>query len=410
MKPKTMIEKIIAKHTKDYNPDIVWMDIDVRSARDFGGPNVIKNYEAEYGETKLDDISKTFFTFDCCVPANSIQYANNQHKVRLFAKKNNIKLYDVDAGIGSHVMIDEQIAYPGSTVVGTDSHLNILGAIGAFGQGMGDVDIAYIFKSGKTWFQVPKSMRINITGKRPENVSAKDITLYVLKHLGSSGGLGLAIEFYGDVLDSFNLSERITLCSMVTEMAGIIGFIVPNQEIMNKFSNKKFNLNDIKAAADAEYVKELNIDISNLKPQMSLPGSPADVVDVASGDSVRIDSVFLGSCTNGRYEDIKSFAQIIKGHHVAESVMVKIVPSTAAVFSKILKEGIMNDLIDAGCIVSNPGCGGCASGQIGMTGEKEVALSTSNRNFKGKQGMGEIYLVSPETAAFSSLEGRICTK
>ncbi len=201
----TIIEKILKLHSsEEVKPGkIIWIDIDVRSARDFGGANVVKNFQKHFGtDERVHDNSKTFFTFDCNVPANTIPYANNQQICRDFAKEQDIKLYDVDAGIGSHVVIDEGLALPSKTVVGTDSHLNILGAVGCFGQGMGDMDIAFTYKTGKTWFEVPPTMKINLKGNVEYPATAKDIVLAMLQELGSAGALGRSVELYGKAIDN----------------------------------------------------------------------------------------------------------------------------------------------------------------------------------------------------------------
>ncbi|UCE12970.1 MAG: 3-isopropylmalate dehydratase large subunit [Candidatus Heimdallarchaeota archaeon] len=410
---KTIIEKIIADHTtEDVTPgNIVWMGIDVRSARDFGGANVVKNLEAYYpDQSKVDDPEKTFFTFDCVVPAKTIGYAENQQIARVFARNYLARknLFDVDAGIGSHVMIEKGIAVPGTTVVGTDSHLNILGAIGSFGQGMGDQDIAFAFKTGITWFEVPESMTIIIEGKPASNAFAKDVTLGVLQEIGSKGSLGKAIEFYGNTVESLDLAGRITLASMVTEMGGIIGLITPNKEVIHycqNRSNKDFAIH--KADRDAIYTESLELDFTNLEPLIALPPSPANVKPVSEVAGKPVDSVIVASCTNGRYEDLALVAKMVKGKKIHTDVMMKIVPATKEVYAQLLENGLINILFEAGAIISNPGCGGCAAGQIGMTGKGEVQVSTGNRNFAGKQGAGDTYLASPATAASTALAGEI---
>jgi 3-isopropylmalate/(R)-2-methylmalate dehydratase large subunit len=409
----TIIEKIFKNHTKDeVTPGkIVWIDIDTRSARDFGGPNVVKKLIDFYGENvKLADPDKTAFTFDCVVPANNIPYANNQHLCRTFARKKGMKLFDVDSGIGSHVAIEYGLCYPGSTYVGTDSHLNILGAVGVFGQGMGDEDIAFTFKTGKNWFEVPETMKVIFKGKPYKfPVTAKDLTLYTVKTLGSKGALGMAIEFYGEVIDNMNLFERITLSSMVTEMGGIIGFCVPNEEIVNYFKKTtgKKEIKVVEADKDANYSKVVEIDISELTPQIACPPKPDNVKNVSDVKGVFVDAVFIGSCTNGRFEDFELACKIFERYKVKDGVMVKAVPATKGVFGDLLTSGHIETLYKAGVIVSNPGCGGCASGQIGMTGKGEVQISTSNRNFRGKQGEGDTYLASPVTAAVCAVTGKI---
>jgi len=409
----TMIEKILGAHSREEAKagSIIWIDLDIRSARDFGGANVVKNFEKHYGDADPEDIGKTFFTFDCVVPANNIPYANNQHICRLFARKKGIRVYDVDAGIGSHVAIEEGLCLPGTTVVGTDSHLNILGAVGAFGQGMGDQDIAFAFKTGRTWFEVPPTMKITLKGRLPENVTPKDLTLYMVRKLGSKGALGRAVEFYGEAIDSLTLSGRITLASMATEMGAIVALIPPSQEVMDycraRVERRGVSFEVHQADEDARYALELEFDISQLTPQIACPPKPDNVVDVSELETVDVDSVFIGSCTNGSYEDIKRVAELVKGKKVADKVMAKVAPATRTVYQRLLHDGHIPILFDAGFIIINAGCGGCASGQVGMTGEHEVQISTSNRNFAGKQGKGDTYLASPETAAVAAILGRV---
>jgi 3-isopropylmalate/(R)-2-methylmalate dehydratase large subunit len=411
---QTIIEKIMSKNAGKQvkSGDLAWIAIDIRSARDFGGANVVQNFEHEYPGETVADPSKTFFTFDCNVPANTIGYATNQQICRNFAVKHKISLYDVDSGIGSHVMIDQGICRPGQIVVGTDSHLNILGAVGVFGQGMGDQDIAFTFRTGRTWFEVPHTIKVIVTGRLNYPVVAKDLTLRILKELGSKGALGLAIEFCGETIDRLSLDGRITLCSMVTEMGGIVGFINPDKTTIEHFRAKTgiSAIQPVEPDHDAKYIRELKIDVTNLEPLVSFPPRPDNVKPVRDSGDQRINSVFIGSCTNGRYEDFKAVADILRGKRVAEGVMLEMVPSTRLIYGRLLKEGIIEQLFDAGAIITHPGCGGCASGQIGMTGKGEVQVSTSNRNFPGKQGAGSTYLASPVTAAASALAGKLCSR
>ncbi len=409
--PQTIIEKIFSKHANEevVPGKIIWLDLDVRSARDFGGANVVKNFVREYPGENVADPDKTFFTFDCVAPAVTIPYANNQMTCRDFAAEQGVKVFDVDSGIGSHVLIDTAGCVPGSTVVGTDSHMNILGAVCAFGQGMGDQDIAFAYKTGKTWFEVPKTMKIVVSGEYNYPTTAKDITLAVVKKMGASGCLGRAVEFAGDTIDRMTLHERITLCSMATEMGAIITLITPNESVVDYYKSKGVDVDvkDLTADQDAEYVETFEIDITGVEPQAAAPFTPDNVKDIRELEGTPITSVFLGSCTNGRFEDFEIAANIVKGKRVNEKVMVRANPATREVYQKMLKEGILETLFDAGVIVSHASCGGCASGQLGMTGAGEVQLSTSNRNYKGKQGDGQTYLVSPATAMASALTGKI---
>lgn len=405
----TVVEKIISGHTSDdVSPgSIVWMDLDVRSARDFGGPNVAKSYEREYGHTPVENPGKTFFTFDLCVPACSIRYADNQQVCRQFAAEHGIRVFDVDSGIGSHRMIEEGLAAPGTTVVGTDSHLNILGAVGCFGQGMGDMDITFAFRTGKTWFEVPHTLRVELIGEFGWPATAKDLTLYLLRILGTKKAALKAVEFYGEAVRHMSLSERITLCSMVTEMAGIIGFVPEADEKISAeieaYTGSPFK--PVSADPDAVYAEILEVDVEGLVPQTAAPFTPDNVHDVSRlGDRI-VHSGFIGSCTNGRTEDLAAAARVLRGRRIKEGVMLKIVPATRRVYDEILRNGILADLFSAGAVVSNPGCGGCAEGHIGLTGRGEVQVSTGNRNFAGKQGKGEIYLASPAVVAASCLAG-----
>lgn len=410
---QTIIEKIIQSHTDDESKPgkTVWMDLDIRSARDFGGPNVVKHYEREYGNEPVADRTKTFFTFDLSVPATSLKYADNQQICRGFAKKFGIKVFDVDRGIGSHVLMEEGLAGAGKTVVGTDSHLNILGAIGCFGQGMGDVDITYAFKVGKTWFEIPESLKINIKGEFVWPTSPKDLTLFILKNLKTEKAALKAVEFYGNSVKNLTLAGRLTLCSMVTEMAGIIGFVPEynkpfEQEILSFFGEKS---KPIQADGSAEYSAEVEIDVGGLPPQIAVPSSPTNVFSVSELKGREIHSGFIGSCTNGRISDLKEAARVLKGKKVKEGIMLKIVPATQKVYAELLQERVLEDLFQSGAIISNPGCGGCAEGHIGLTGRGEVQISSGNRNFAGKQGKGLTYLSSPAVVAASCVRGEICS-
>ena len=406
---RTLIEKIMSSHGgEDCLPgDVVWIDIDNRTARDFAGASVVGNLEKYGGDSPIADRSKTFFTFDCNVPANTIPYANNQQRIRVFARKHDLKVYDVDAGIGSHVVIEEKFARPGTTTVGTDSHLNIMGSVGAFGQGMGDVDIAYAFKTGKVWFEVPESVRITLEGLPADGTEAKDIALAMLRRFSSHELLGKSVEIYGPWVESASLEDCVTLSSLATEMGAIIALIPPNENVLEFFGITSSEA--VYADSDAAYLEEYTLDIEDLEPLIAAPPSPTNVFPVSEKADVKVDGVFIGSCTNGTYKDLKYAAELLKGCKVAPGVMLKVVPATRATWARLLEEGLLKDIFDAGGIVSNAGCGGCASGQIGMTGEGEVQISTSNRNFKGKQGKGNTYLAGIGTAVASAVLGRIAS-
>ncbi|MBN1594066.1 MAG: 3-isopropylmalate dehydratase large subunit [Candidatus Coatesbacteria bacterium] len=407
---QTLIQKIVAAHSSERcRPgDVVWLSIDLATARDFGGANVVKNLEREYPETPVEDPSATLFTFDCQAPANTIGYANNQHIVRTFAKKHGIRIYDVNGGIGSHLIMDRGHCIPGSTAVGTDSHLNLVGAIGALGLGMGDRDIAFAFKTQRVWFKVPETIEVRMIGTFDYPTTPKDMALLFLGNLGPSGALNAAVEFCGAAVESLNLSGRITLSSLVTEAGGVAGLISPSEAVLDELKVSKGNRERVvKRDAGAPFVRKIEIDVSGLQPKVAMPGNPCSVVNITEVAGTPIDSVLIGSCTNGRYEDIVLAADILEGRKVKNGVMLKIAPATREIYGRLLKEGIISKLYDAGAIIVNQGCAGCAAGQVGMTGKGEVQISTGNRNFPGKQGAGDTYLASPVVAAYSAIYGEI---
>ena len=407
----TLLEKILATHSKYeiiHPGEIIDIEIDSRTARDFGGANVVKNLKT-YGLT-IADPDKTFFTFDCNPTGSDQKYAVNQHICRLFARENGIKVYDIDAGIGTHILIEDGYAYPGSTTVSTDSHANILGAVGAFGQGMGDMDIAAAWHSGKIWFKIPQSVKINLNGNVPDNVSAKDIVLNLLKIFGANSLLGYSIEIYGVCADKMDLDARITISSMATEMGAIIILFPPTKQITDFCSARsKVKIKPLFADSNAHYEEIFNIDVTTFRPMVSRPGEPHDTVDVSEVLGRKIDSAFIGSCTNGRMNDMKKVAEILKNRKVAPGVVLKIVPATDEIWKQCLNEGLIDIFKKAGALVSNAGCAGCAAGQVGQNGPGEITISTGNRNFPGKQGKGSVYLASPEVVAASAVAGIITT-
>jgi 3-isopropylmalate dehydratase small subunit len=405
---KTMIEKIIEMHCgQSVKPgDIVDVTIDARVARDFGGANVVKNLRDN--NLGIDDPEKTFFTFDCNPGGSDQKYASNQHICRLFAREQGIKVFDVETGIGTHAAIEQGLIAPGETFISTDSHANIMGAIGALGQGMGDQDIAAAWAHGKVWFKVPPTVKIILKGKPAPLATAKDIVLAILKVTGANGLLGFASEVYGEIVDELDLAARITIASMNTEMGGIIMFFPPNQNVIdfcNHARGKK--IEPVFADPDAKYDHELVIDIDGIEPLLARPGHPEDVISACDLSDIKIDSAFIGSCTNGRYEDMVEAARILNGRKVAPGVVLKIVPATDSVWKRCLDDGIIQIFKDSGALIGNAGCAGCANGQIGQNGPGEVTISTGNRNFTGKQGKGDVYLASPATVAASAVAGII---
>jgi len=405
---QTLIEKIIGRHSdqRAVPGEIVDVAIDVRAARDFGGANVVQNLQR--AGLAVADPGKTVFTFDCNPGGSDQGYAANQQLCRTYARETGVALHDIDKGIGTHIALEDGLVGPGSTFVSTDSHANIMGAVGAFGQGMGDQDIAAAWAHGKVWFKVPPTKRVVLKGRPSPAATAKDIALAMARHLGAAGLLGCAAEVEGDVVDDLDVPDRVTIASMGTEMGAIIVLFTPNETVL-EFCRRAGGRDwePIAADHDATYLDTVEIDIEGLEPLVARPGHPEDVVAVTDVAGRPVDSVFIGSCTNGRLEDLRTAAGILAGKHIAPGVVLKIVPSTRKVWEAALAEGLVQTLMAAGALIGNAGCGGCAAGQIGQNGPGEVTVSSGNRNFAGKQGKGEVYLASPATCAATALAGVI---
>jgi len=408
---KTIIQKIFEAHSQSTATvnDIIDIGIDVRVARDFGGANVVKHLEEHH--LPIHDPKRTFFTFDCNPGGCDQKYAENQQLCRMYARKYGIKVFDINAGIGTHLAFEEGLVYPGDTFVSTDSHANILGALGVFGQGMGDIDIAYAFAFGKVWFKVPPTIKIILKGVPSNTATPKDVVLKIIKEFGANGLLGCAAELSGEYIDSLSVDGRITIASMATEMGAIILFCPTNEKIQ-EYYKKAFSttVKPVHADPDALYERTIEISISGLEPQISRPGHPEDVVALKDATGTPVDSGFIGSCTNGRLEDMRAAAAVLKGKTIAPGRILKIVPATDAIWNACLREGLLKIFKDAGALVGSAGCAGCAAGQIGQTGKGEITLSSGNRNFAGKQGKGDIFLASPETVAASLVAGYITTR
>jgi 3-isopropylmalate dehydratase small subunit len=288
--------------------------------------------------------------------------------------------------------------------------VKLLGAVGAFGQGMGDMDIAAAWNKGRVWFKTPDSVRLKLSGKLPDYVSSKDIILNLLRIFGANSLLGHSVEMYGEASENLTLDQRITISSMATEMGAIIILFPPSKEIIEYCSSRsKVHFDPVYADNDAVYTKTFDIDVTGFVPMISRPGQPHDTVAVSELHGLKIDSAFIGSCTNGRMEDMLKASRILKGRKIAPGVVLKIVPATDRIWRSCLDNGIISVFKESGALISNAGCAGCASGQVGQNGQEEITVSTGNRNFPGKQGKGFVYLASPEVVAASAIAGFITT-
>jgi homoaconitate hydratase family protein len=409
----TIVEKIIARSIgldEVSSDERVWVDVDLAVIRDFGGPNVILEYEENFGDMPVHDSSRIAMTFDLHVPAKDERVARNQQICRDFVKKNGIRnLFDVGSGVGQHVLLERGLVNAGDVIVGTDSHMNLLGCANSFASGVGTTDIVAAWAKGKLWFKVPRSMKINLEGRFELPTSAKDVILHVLKNVGCEGALYKSVEFTGPAVDGMNLSERITLASMVTEMSGKAAFTPPHEPIMDYLQQRTGkDQNPTFPGEDAVYEEEMTFNLDGLEPQIACPDSPDSVKPVSEVEGEPVDEVFIGSCTNGRYEDLKEAARILKGNKVPDDVRLIVLPSTSEVARLSLDNGLYQIFFDAGAVVLNPSCGLCTTGHPGILAPGEVLVSTSNRNFPGKIGKGGVvYLASPATAAATAIKGKI---
>jgi 3-isopropylmalate/(R)-2-methylmalate dehydratase large subunit len=407
----TIIEKIFSRAVgKDVRPgDYVWSPLELVAMRDFGGPNVIQEYTDTFGDSPVFAKNKIAITFDLHIPARDEKVARNHNIMRQFAMKQGVKLFDIDTGIGQHILFEHGLVRPWDIIIGTDSHMNLLGAFGAAAFGVGTTDITGAMYKGKLWFRIPKTIKIVITGMLSKYVTAKDVILYILKNLTTTGALDKALEFSGETVERMNIAERITMTSMVTEMSGDIGFIEPTDDILTFLKTRtQEKVEPIRAASTASYEKVYEFSVQDLKPQIACPHSPDKVTDVEELSHTEIDQIFIGSCTNGRFEDLKIAATILKGKKIKKGVRLIIVPATIEVAREALKAGLYEIFLSCGAVVTNPGCALCTTGHPGILAPGETMVSTSNRNFVGKLGKGAaVYLVSPATAAATAITGII---
>jgi homoaconitate hydratase family protein len=409
---QSIIQKIIARSSGRDEVDVgdkVWCNIDLAAMRDFGGPNVILDYKEAFGERPLAHPERVAITFDLHLPARDTKVATNHRMLREFAADTGVRLFDVETGVGQHTLLEEGLVRPFDVIVGTDSHMNLLGAVGSFATGVGTTDLVAAMATGKLWFRVPETERFVVEGAFQRRVGAKDLILHILGEVGTNGLLYKAVEMAGPTVEGLDLAGRITLMSMVTEMSGKIGFIEPNQAVM-EFLSRAIGSDqpEWRADPDAPYSNERSFQVGDLPPMVAKPHSPDLLSPAADLKGTHIDQAFIGSCTNGRFEDLRAAADVLKGEHVAEGRRLIVTPSTRHVAKEALAAGLYETFMDAGAVVTNPSCALCTIGHPGVLAPGDVTMSTSNRNFPGKIGKGgEIYLCSPATAAASAIYGEI---
>jgi len=409
----TLVEKIVKSHSdvsdeEIYPGNILWIDLDLVTARDYAGPQVIDLFQKNYPGSETFDNDKIIFTPDCYPYGNDPKHAIDQEKIRVFAKEHKIRVTDLGSGIGSHLLFRRGYAKPGDIAFGADSHYNILGALGILGQGAGDVMLAFSIKTGKSWIKIPETIKVVIKGDYKWPTTSKDLALYVLKLLHEYGITGKAVEFYGPIISKLSIEDRVTLCSLITEASGVIGFVPPNDITAEYY--KQFNLETKTIVADenANYADELEIDIQDLGLYVACPPHPHNVKPIEEVLGTEIDSIVIGSCTNGTATDIKQAAEVLKNNKTHENLRLGIVPATREDFVELNLDGTMATILEAGGNFFGAGCSTCARGQYGLTGGKTtVTMTTGNRNTQGKIGPGDVYLASPIVAAATAIKGKI---
>lgn len=410
----TISEKILAKNSSKSSVEageIVMANIDVAMTHDLTGPLSVAAFK-KIGTEKVWDPSKIVVLFDHQVPADSIEAAENHMVMREFVAEQGIEnFYDINEGVCHQLLPEKGHIVPGEIVVGTDSHTCAHGSLEAFASGIGSTDMAMVFSTGKLWFKVPETIRFEIDGTLATNVYAKDVILNIIGQTGADGATYKACEYSGETVSNMTVSDRMTLCNMAIEMGGKTGIVEPDaktKEYLKGRTNKTYEI--FRTDLDASSLEIRNIDVSELEPQVACPHNVDNVKAVSEVD-VEVDQVFLGSCTNGRLSDLQDAAKILKGNKIATGIRMLVIPSSKDVYLNAMEQGLIKTFIDSGATVCNPCCGPCLGGHIGLIGPGEVSLSTSNRNFKGRQGSsgGDVYLSSAAVAAASAITGKITT-
>lgn len=412
--PMTITEKIFAAHAdrEVVRPgELVYARIDLVMGTDVTVPLAVEVFN-RIGADDVFDRTKIALVNDHFVPAKDIQAAGLSKTMREFAQTYGIESYfEVGRSGLCHCIVPESgLVMPGDLVIGADSHTCTYGALGAFATGVGSTDMAASWALGENWFKVPPSIKIVYKGKLGEFVGGKDLILHTIGILGVEGAIYASIEFTGEVVEQLPLADRFTLCNMAIE-AGAKGGITEADEKVLEFirgrSDRAYVIHH--SDPDAEYAQVMEIDVTDLEPQVALPYLPSNVKPISQIDSVKIDQVVLGSCTNGRIEDFRIAAELLRGREVAPDVRMIVIPATQQVYLQMIDEGLLKVFVEAGATISPPTCGPCIGGHMGILAENEVGLYTTNRNFKGRNGhpTSKVFLASPAVAAASAVAGVI---
>ncbi|SCX00425.1 3-isopropylmalate/(R)-2-methylmalate dehydratase large subunit [Lachnospiraceae bacterium YSD2013] len=411
----TMTQKILAAHAgleSVVAGQLIEADLDLVLGNDITSPVAIKEME----KMNLKDVfnkDKIALVPDHFVPNKDIKSAEHCKCVREFALKNKITNYFEVGKMGiEHALLPEQgLTVAGDVIIGADSHTCTYGALGAFSTGVGSTDMAAGMATGKAWFKVPSAIKFNVVGKMPKWVSGKDVILHIIGMIGVDGALYKSMEFVGEGIKNLSMDDRFTIANMAIE-AGAKNGIFPVDDLteayLKEHSRREYTIYE--ADADAEYDEEYTIDLSALKPTIAFPHLPENTHTIDEiKEQIKIDQVVIGSCTNGRIDDLRCAAEVLKGNKVADGMRLIVLPATQAIYLQAMEEGLLRTFIEAGGVVSTPTCGPCLGGYMGVLAEGERCVSTTNRNFVGRMGhiTSEIYLASPAVAAASAIKGYI---
>ncbi len=411
MAGKTMAEKILSHVAeKDVEAgDIIIVDVETVFAHDGTAPLAFEEMK-KMGVDTFFDPNKVVIVTDHTTPSPSEKISNIHAFLRNYCRENGCNFRGVGRGIGHQLLIEEFVK-PWTVVLGADSHTCTHGALGAFATGMGSTDIAGAMAFGKTWLKVPESFKILVEGELKSPVSAKDVILKIIGVIGADGATYMAMEFFGETVNSMGISERLTLSNMAVEAGGKTGLCPVDGKTIKFLAEHRREgyFKNLKPDQDAYFSKEIAINAAELEPMIALPHTVDNVKAVSEVGELDVDQVFIGTCTNGRFEDFEIVAKILKGKKVANDTRLLVQPASWRVYLKIIERGIAATLIEAGASINPPGCGPCIGRHLGILGDGEVCLSTQNRNFKGRMGNEKayIYLSSPATAAASAITGRI---
>ena len=413
---QTITEKIFSQHVGKavFAGEIIRCNIDMVIGNDITTPISIKAFE-DSGATKLANPDGFSIVLDHFIPAKDIASANQARISRDFAKKHSLKNFfdEKDMGIEHALLPEKGLVVPGDVIIGADSHTCTHGALGAFSTGMGSTDLAFAMVTGGNWFKVPETIKVNLSGKPSKYTTGKDIILEIIRLIGVDGALYKTLEFTGTTIEHLSMDDRFSMCNMAIE-AGAKSGIVAYDDITKAFLSDKNLARETRihySDADASYVQVLDIDVANLDPVIAYPFLPSNGHSVvqAQKDNIKIDQAFIGSCTNGRLSDLKVAAEILKGKKVHPDVRLIVTPGTQMILREANKLGYIDIIVDAGGVVSNPTCGACLGGYMGILGDNEVAVSTTNRNFVGRMGSrsSKVYLANSAVAAISAIKGYI---